>query len=466
MKTTHLGRFVGAVVATVMLTMALAALPAGFVLAAEPEYTHFTVYFPLYTKLGSFVYPVRHLVPKTVTPARAAMEALIAGYPGGPFVPLPEETEVLGVTIKDGLATVDFSGELRNVNVGSGGEAAVLSAIVATLGQFQGVNSVQILVDGEKLDSLAGHIDITEPISTDEIYGNVFQVLDDVYQHWSGGAVGVLMVLDVLDGYPDGSYKPDNKVTRAEFIKMLVEGLRLPYSAGDDVPFVDVTGKWHEDYVRRALASGLIKAADYGENLKPDEVIPREEMAALLVTASEAYLEQHPEVEYQEVSPAPVFSDLNTAAEKYRAAIQESAKLGFLAGFPDGTYRPKEGLSRGEAATVIVRVLGMAETTDSTRKHVIRMNPLHGAQWNGGSLYALGAASAFEANVNWRISGAAGDILYSYVTATQGMGWGLWGLYVDSALFAGQSPTTLEFFLVSMDDGHEYSKVTFPLNQQ
>ncbi|MGE5578446.1 MAG: S-layer homology domain-containing protein [Bacillota bacterium] len=464
MKTTHLGRFVAAVIAVVMLAAAMAALPAGLALAAEPEYTDFTVYFPLYTKLGSFVYPVRHLVPKTDAPAKASMEALIAGYPGGPFLPLPKETKVLGVTIKDGLATVDFSPEIKGANVGSGGEAAILSAIVATLGQFQGVTAVQILVNGEKLDSLAGHVDITEPLSTEGVFGSVFQVLDDVYQHWSGGAVGVLMAWDVLDGYPDGTYRPDNKVTRAEFIKMLVEGLKLPYASGEAVPFADVTGKWHEDYVRRALASGLIKASDYGQNLKPDEVIPRGEMAALLVTASAAYLKQHPEVDYQEVSPAPVFADLNTATEKYRTAIQESANRGFIAGFPDGTYRPMEGLSRGEAATVIVRLLGMAETSDPTFKHVIRMNPLQGAEWDGGSLYALGAASAFEANVNWRIAGVAGDILFSYVTATQGMGWGLWGLHVDPALFADQSPTMLEFFLVSMKDGQEYSKVSLPLN--
>jgi hypothetical protein len=457
---------VAAAIATVMLTAAMAALPAGLALAAEPEYTYFTVYFPLYTKLGSFVYPVRHLVPKTDASEKAAMEALIAGYPGGPFLPLPAATQVLDVTTEGGLATVDFSSEIMNANVGSGGEAAILSAIVATLGQFPGVTDVQILVNGEKMDSLAGHVDITEPLSPQGVYGSVFQVLDDVYQHWSGGAVGILMVLDVLDGYPDGTYKPDNKVTRAEFIKMLVEGLRLPYASGEAVPFADVTGKWHEDYVRRALASGLIKEADYGQNLKPDEVIPREEMAALLVAASEAYLEQHPEVDYQEVSPSPVFTDLNTATEKYRSAIQESANLGFLAGFPDGTYRPMEGLSRGEAATVIARVLGVAETGDPVYRHVIRMDPLQGAKWDGGSLYALGAASAFEANVNWRIASAEGDILFSYVTTSEGMGWGLWGLYVDAALFADQSPTTLEFLLVSMEDGHEYSKVTYPLVEQ
>ncbi len=424
--------------------------------AATEDYTAFTVYFPLYIKLGSFVYPVRYLIPVTSEAPKAAIEALIAGIPGAPFVPLPKDATVLSVSIADGVCTVDFSDKIRNVNVGSGGESAIIHAIVQTLLQFQDVSSVRILVEGEPLDTLAGHVDIRGPIFGDEL--SRFQLMDDAYRHWSGGAVGALIMLEVLDGYPDGTYKPDEKVTRAEFIKMLVEGLGLPNASGEAVPFADVAGEWHEDYVRRALKSGLIKATDYGDNLNPDEVIPREEMAALLVTASAAYLVNHPEVSYEEMSAAPVFSDISTAAAKYHEDISECAKYGFLRGFDDGTFRPQEGLNRGEAATVITRVLGMPQSED-----IVRILPVQGADWDGGDLNALGAARAFEANVNWRIANEGGDILYSYTTSTEGMGWGLFGLHVDAELFASQSPTLFELFLVSPKDGDEYGGVKFSL---
>ena len=451
-------RVVAAGMLFAMLITTFAVLPSRTVLAAAKSYTSFSVYFPLYTKIAASVYPVRYLVATTSTPMKAAVEALIAGIPGtgASFIALPKETKVLGISVNAGVCTVDFSGEILQVNVGAGGEAAVLSSIVATLGQFPDVNAVRILVEGQPMETLAGHIDITGPLSTENL--PVFQVLGDVYQHWAGGAVGVLQVLDVVDGYEDGTFKADEKVSRAEFIKMLVEGLGLPYGSGEAVPFKDVTGQWHEDYIRRALASGLVKASDYGDNLKPDEVIPREEMAGLLMTASSAYLKEHPEVDYAEVSPAPVLGDLAAASEKYRAFVQESARLGFLRGFPDGTFHPKDGLTRGEAATVVTRVLGMSGSDD-----IIWLSPLQGAKWDGGSLNALGAASAFEANVNWRIAGPGGDIMYDYVTATMGMGWGLFGLHVDAALFADESPSALELFLVSMKDGSEYSGVSLPL---
>jgi len=422
-------------------------------------FTSFYVYFPLYLQTGSFVYPVRYLVPATITPAKASMEALIAGLPGNgaQLIALPKDAKVLSVSIKDGVCTVDFSEEIRKVNVGSGGEAAIISAIVTTLGQFQGVKSVNILVGGKALETLAGHVDISGPIPTD--HRPVFQVLSDVHQHWSGGAVAALEVIDVVNGYEDGTFRPENKVSRAEFIKMLVEGLRLPYAPSQEVPFKDVPGKWHAPYIQRALAAGLIRMLDYGDYLKPDEYIPREEMAGLLITASAAYLKQHPEVQYPALDKVPAFSDLSAAQERYRSAVQESARLGFLRGFPDGTFRPKEVLKRSEAATVITRVLGMPGNKD-----IVRMSPLTGAKWDGGSLNLLGAAQAFEGNVNWRLKDATGEIMHGYTTATMGMGWGVFGLHIDSALFAGRTPKTLAVFLVSMEDGDEYSDLVLPLD--
>ncbi len=438
-----------------VLIGAFAATPAT---AAQVAHSSYSVYFPVYTITGGFLYPVRYLVPVTMTPAGDAMKALIAGPPSGTgvrFVAIPKDTKAT-VSHSGGVWTVDFSEEIRKVNVGSGGEAALISSIVATLGQFAGQEPIRILVSGQPVETLAGHVDVSDLLYTRDT--PTFKAMDDVYQHWSGGAVSVLQAMDVIAGYPDGTFKPDNKVTRAEFIKMLIEGLNLPYASSQAVPFKDVPGQWHEAYIQRALAAGLIKASDYGEYLKPDEVIPREEMASLLVTASAAYLKQHPEVQHQSVSPAPVFSDSTSIAEKYRASVQESARLGLLLGNPDGTFRPKDGLTRGEAATVITRVLGMAASKD-----IVSLGPLRGAKWDGGSLDVFGAAEASEGTVNWRITGPTGDVMYSYTTASMGMGWGLFGLHVDSALFADKSPTSLELFLVSMKDGSNFSKVLFPL---
>ena len=63
------------------------------------------------------------------------------------------------------MATVDLSGEFKaNFKGGDSGEAVVLNALISTLGQFDSVKSVQILVDGKKIDSLGGNQALDEPL--------------------------------------------------------------------------------------------------------------------------------------------------------------------------------------------------------------------------------------------------------------------------------------------------------------
>ena len=103
-------------------------------------------------------------------PARAALEALISGeVPQGCARPLPGGTKLRGVTIKQGTAIADFSEELvSNFQGGSDNEGVVVYAIVNTLNSLPGVEKTQITVEGEKLDTLGGHVEISKPLATDE----------------------------------------------------------------------------------------------------------------------------------------------------------------------------------------------------------------------------------------------------------------------------------------------------------
>jgi len=431
---------------------------------AGPVFTSFTVYHPLYLPTGPCLYPVKYFVPPTATPGLASMKALVAGLPhgiGGAYSPLPSGTNVLSVRTIDDPCTVDFSGEIRTMNTGPDWEAVVVSAIVRTLSQFRGVNSVVILVEGKPVETLAGHVDVSRPLTLENCPAPIFKVFEDVVYHWAGGAVAALQIAGMAEGYADGTFRPETKVSRAEFVKMLVEAIHLPNDPTSVQPFKDVAGHWADSCVRRAVASGLIKASNYGDYFRPDEILPREEMAALLVAASSIYLAAHPEVQYEIVAPAPTFTDLDACEERYAAPIQETARLGLLKGFADGTFRPKLGLTRGEAATVITRLLGMQSSND-----ILRIFPPAGFRWDGGSFLVLAAVTrAFESSVNLRITPTGGvGILQSFVTATRGMGWGALGVYVDGALLEDESPASFDLYLVDMKDGHEYGTVTWRLD--
>ena len=95
-------------------------------------------------------------------PASDALNALIASAPS----PLPSGASLRTLTIKDGLATVDFSPEFKkNFHGSDTQEAQAVNSILLTLGQFSTVKRVQILVDGDIIDSLGGHFDISTPLN-------------------------------------------------------------------------------------------------------------------------------------------------------------------------------------------------------------------------------------------------------------------------------------------------------------
>lgn len=99
-----------------------------------------------------------------------ALAELIRGpAPGSALRPvLPRDTSLNSVKIRGGVAYADFGVGVTRLNVGSEGEAMVVTAIVNTLTQFPGVSRVQILVNGARVESLAGHVDVSAPLTRNE----------------------------------------------------------------------------------------------------------------------------------------------------------------------------------------------------------------------------------------------------------------------------------------------------------
>ncbi|MBQ2456237.1 MAG: S-layer homology domain-containing protein, partial [Firmicutes bacterium] len=74
-------------------------------------------------------------------------------------------------------------------------------------------------------------------------------------------AINVLTGLGVLEGYPDGTFKPEGKVTRAEMVKMICAALALPVTEGTyTTKFTDVKpDAWYSAYVYYAITLGIIE---------------------------------------------------------------------------------------------------------------------------------------------------------------------------------------------------------------
>jgi|GEM_PF-303037 len=132
------------------------------------------VYAPVYflspSGDGHEVVPELRLI-NTDSHAASIISELLTEMTEGPskqsglFPVFPPGTRLLGVEVVDGVAYVDFSSEILDQSVGSPVESAVVEAIVRTVTSVEGVTAVQILVRGETIPSLAGHVDLSRPIS-------------------------------------------------------------------------------------------------------------------------------------------------------------------------------------------------------------------------------------------------------------------------------------------------------------
>lgn len=100
------------------------------------------------------------------------VEALINELKKGPkeennIRTIPEEVKILDVNVNDKIAEVNISSE--NLNGGSTEETFLISSIVKTLVQLDSINKVQFYVDGEKKETLMGHIMATEPFTEAQV---------------------------------------------------------------------------------------------------------------------------------------------------------------------------------------------------------------------------------------------------------------------------------------------------------
>jgi germination protein M len=112
------------------------------------------------------------VIPKVEGIARATVEELIKGpAPGSQLLPtIPKGTVLKDINIRpDGLARVDFSKELiTNHSGGSLGESLTVYSIVNTLTQFPTVKQVQILVEGQYVETIAGHLSVSSAMTRNE----------------------------------------------------------------------------------------------------------------------------------------------------------------------------------------------------------------------------------------------------------------------------------------------------------
>ena len=161
-------------------------------------------------------------------------------------------------------------------------------------------------------------------------------------------------------GYPDGTVRPNGSITRAEvsaiLFRLLSDKTRDEYFTTES-SFTDVkAGTWYNNSIATLEKAGVIVDTAKGGAFRPNEAITRAELAAMLAQFSDA---------------KPVkgvkFSDVSAEHWAYEA-IAIAAKMGWIEGYPDGTFRPDATITRAEMMTLVNRAL---ERVPSDEDHLL-----------------------------------------------------------------------------------------------
>lgn len=153
-----------------------------------------------------------------------------------------------------------------------------------------------------------------------------------------------------INGYPDGSVQPEGNVTRAETAAILYRIMGdacQSYYKTNSSSYSDVArGDWYNTYVATLENAGVIADTRTNGKFRPNDAITRAELASMI--AQFAGLES---------ASAAKFNDVGS---RYWAAeeIAIAAKMGWINGYPDGSFRPDRNVTRAELMAMVNRALG------------------------------------------------------------------------------------------------------------
>lgn len=162
--------------------------------------------------------------------------------------------------------------------------------------------------------------------------------------HWALDEIMYLADGQIIGGYPNGSFQPEKKTTRAEAAKMLALALELPVK---ETPsgYKDVSSKhWAKNYIAAVSKAGLFNGNPDG-TFEPDDMLTRAEMAKVISIAYGL-----------KVSNADHFKDVKKThwAKSYISGLYEN---GITTGYPDKTFHPEEPTTRAEYSVFLARAL-------------------------------------------------------------------------------------------------------------
>jgi hypothetical protein len=183
---------------------------------------------------------------------------------------------------------------------------------------------------------------------------NSAQLFSDVdSSNWAFRFINEMSNRKVLEGYPDNKFRPDRIVTRAEIAKIIVLAAGLQPKKTDTSSFSDIRpSDWYTPFIEAAknYLTGF-RTPDGKLVYNPNAPAVREDITVAIVKLKGIYASRLPD---QSIIQA-MFSDYDGISENARDYVALAVENKIVSGYPDGTFRAQQTITRAEAAAILWR---------------------------------------------------------------------------------------------------------------
>ncbi|KNY29433.1 leucine-rich repeat protein [Pseudobacteroides cellulosolvens] len=169
----------------------------------------------------------------------------------------------------------------------------------------------------------------------------------DIQNHWAVGQIIELVNKNAISGYEDGTFKPNNIISRAELAVIIVKVLGLKQSEGTtkfkddkDIPY------WSKAYIKTAVEAGILSG--YTDNtFKANKSCSREEIVTMIMRA----------MKLGTSADSTNLKDAVAIQSWAKGYVSKAINLKIIKGYEDGTFKPAKSVTRAEAAVILVNAL-------------------------------------------------------------------------------------------------------------
>lgn len=165
----------------------------------------------------------------------------------------------------------------------------------------------------------------------------------DISGHWAESIVEKWIEAGKIKGYEDGSFKPDNNMTRAEFATVLASAIDMNIAEYSEHKFIDVSkDDWYYENVKKLVTLNVVAPAD---NFNPESLITRQDVFTM---AGRAFYTLS-----QDYEVLDAFSDKDMISEYAKEYVAGLIEEKILSGYEDGTLKPLSFITRAECIKIL-----------------------------------------------------------------------------------------------------------------